>query len=169
MHRKLAKMFPTSLKLHQKSIPNQRKWCPGAFQKRSGQKSDSTTGKWSGGRSFWVAFWRHGFPKSQICVPKSTKVVSRSAPRRTLGADRQGSIRPLNFLGCFWRHLGDFARHFEPSCESEFGSRSVPGVEKGERGKQNCLRFANPADPFVNSCVSGFVVFIEFVWKFPVR
>ena len=45
--------------------------------------------------------------------PKSTEMVPRSAPKRILKTSRLQILHPGVFFSDFWRHLGDFGRHFE--------------------------------------------------------
>ena len=54
--------------------------------------------------------------------PKSTEMVPRSAPKRILKTSRLQILHPGVFFSDFWRHLGDFGRHFE----TQLGAKGVP-------------------------------------------
>ena len=55
-------------------------------------------------------------------IPKSTKVVPRSVPNAVLEAGRFQDLRGRVFRRPFWRHLGDFGRHFG----TQLGGKGVP-------------------------------------------
>ena len=147
-----------------KSIKNPKKWCPGAFRKRSWKTVDSRILP-GGVRTapslmflaplgrFWAPFWAQlgakGLPKSSFLAPSRTKIskneVQNEASKNIWNFDRNFMrkceiLDVLNPPKCFvWRHSGGWHilwqnRKFNEKVMPKWSQKSSQNRHLGDQG-----------------------------------